>query len=38
MAHITNSLFLLGNSAWSQDEGNDNFSDKRIDLDEIKKV
>ena len=29
--------FLLDNSDWSQDEGDDNFSDKRDDLDEIKK-
>ena len=39
MAHVTNSLFLLGNSAWSQAEGdNNNFSNKRVDVDEIKKV
>ena len=38
MAHVTNYLFLLDNSDWCQDEGDENFSDKRDDLDEIKKV
>ena len=38
MAHVANYLFWLGNSDWSQDEGDDNFSDKRDDLDQIKKV
>ena len=38
MAHVVNYLFLLDNSDWFQDEGDDNFSDKRDDLDEIKKV
>ena len=37
MAHVANYLFLLDNSDWSQDEC-DNFSDKRDDLHEIKKV
>ena len=37
-AHIANYLFLLNNYDWSQDEGGDNFSDKRDDLDDIKKV
>ena len=38
MAHVTNYWLLLDNSDWSQDEGDYNFSDKRDDLDEIKKV
>ena len=38
MAHVANYLFLLDNSDWSQNEGDDNFSDKRDDLDELKKV
>ena len=38
MAHVFNYLFLLDDSDWSQDEGDDNFSNKRDDLDEIKKV
>ena len=38
MAHVANYLFWLGNSGWSQDEGDDNCSNKRGDLDEIKMV
>ena len=38
MAHVANYLFLLDNSDWSDDEGDDNFSGKRDDLHEIKKV
>ena len=38
MAHVADYLFLLDNSDWSRDEGDDNVSDKRDDLDEIKKV
>ena len=38
MAHVANYFFLLDNSGWSQDVGDDNFSDKKDDLDEIKKV
>ena len=37
-AHIANYLFLLDTYDWSQDEGGENFSDKRDDSDEIKKV
>ena len=38
MVHVANYLFLLDNSDWSQNQGDDNFSDKSDDLDEIKKV
>ena len=38
MAHVANYLFWLANSDWSQDEGHDNFSNKRDDLDQIKKA
>ena len=38
MAHVANYSFLLDNSDWSQNEGDDNFSNKRDDLDELKKL
>ena len=38
MSHVADYLFLLDNSDWSQDEDDDNFSDKRDDLDEIRKL
>ena len=38
MDHVVNFLFLLDNSDWYQDEGDVNFSNKKDDSDEIKKV